>query len=191
MPWGEYFGIRVWVGMHRLLGPVVFDPTDQSNVGAANVRLYVASENCLRVLPSQETRAAIEPAAEVEELFSAAKPYCASRARNHRQVSKDDSSASNAVPPISLQSTINFDSTTDSKSVEETTPIPARQCVDCRAVIHPERIRTVPNTIRCLRCQTVWEQTTGGEPPSVVDLGEVWFPRLEHWRNRGRKRYPS
>jgi hypothetical protein len=181
--WYEHLGVRVWVGWHRLLGPLVFDPTDQEGVGSGQVRLYLASKNRLDVLPRRATRAAIEPA-DPAGLRQAAETYCASRSRRRQTPpTTGERSSPNCPEPRGVPGAI----------PEPVNPLDVKQrqpgvCAGCRLLIPAERLHALPDAVRCVRCQAAWEQETGGTPPPVVDLGEAWFPRSEHWRHQGRRK---
>lgn len=187
MPWYEHLGVRVWVGWHRLLGPVVFDPTDQEEVGSGQVRLYIASKNRLGVFPRRATRVAIESVA-AARLSQAAETYCVSRARNRWTSVDFGPTTGERSPPTRPEPKLAPRAMTEPENPLDEKPSLPGMCVCCRSLIPAERLQAVPDAIRCIQCQAAWEQETGGTPPPVVDLGEAWFPRSEHWRNRGRRK---
>ena len=59
MPWFERDGVRVWVGTHRTLGVLVFDPRAQVGVPANRVRLYIIADRRMAKFASDIVKADI------------------------------------------------------------------------------------------------------------------------------------
>jgi len=187
MPWFETSKGQVWAGCHRVLGAVVFDPADQKEVPARRVRLFVTCHGRASLRDKRVAHDCITNEYEQSELRRAVDVYCLYRVAQEKPIRR-------AAPPLPVQASRTrrrrrSNISTAKPAVEEDV-VEARLpvsgvCVRCDSTISAARLEAVPGATRCVSCQSAWERESGGTPASVRDLGEVWFPRSEHWRNRG------
>jgi RNA polymerase-binding transcription factor DksA len=189
MPWFEHCGGRVWAGYHRVLGAVVFDPANQQEVPSDRVRLFVVYDLSITLLHKETAHECINATDNETELRKAVAAYFLQRTSS--QGGSQHWGSRRAIPPPAVTKTRvrrRRSKTSEREPITEVqAPVPGI-CVRCRNVIPAERLVAAPGAIRCVRCQAQWEQESGGPPLAVQDLGEVWFPRSEHWRSRYRRR---
>jgi hypothetical protein len=190
MPWFDIPAGKVWAGYHRILGAVVFDPGDQVGVPPDRVRLFLKFKNDVSLLNKATAHNCMVRTDDSTDLERAILAYRLLQAQRNRAAQPRLPMRFARRPNPRVRKSpcrAKADHEPDSPPREETPPRRGI-CVRCRFVIPPIRLEACPGAIRCVQCQAAWERETGGEPPAVRDLAEAWFPRSEHWRNRGRRR---